>query len=155
MRSIPFVARAALGAALACAPTLRAQQMPANLPPARAALWREIRAVNDSMEAAFGRGDMKTVAAFYADDAKMTGGGPIVEGRAAIDDYWRRIGTSKGTWKLEVYEVGGSRELAYQKGRSVLTLRDASGVERVSTVDFVVIWRRDSKGGLRIALDLY
>jgi ketosteroid isomerase-like protein len=150
----PLFIVAAVAAAYA-APVACAQNAPANLPPARAELWREIRAVNDSMEAAFKRGDMKAVAAFYADDAKMTGGGPIVGGRAAIDDYWRRVGTTPGTWKLEVFEVGGSRELAYQRGRSHLTLRNADGAERVSVVDFVVIWRREPNGSLRMVLDLY
>jgi ketosteroid isomerase-like protein len=133
-----------------------AQQPPANLPAPRAALWREIRAVNDSMETAFKRGDMKAVSHFYADDAKMTGGGPVVEGRAALDAYWARLASSPGTWKLEIFEIGGSRDLAYQKGRSTLTQRDpAGGADRVSVVNFVVIWKRAAGGGLRIAMDLY
>lgn len=132
------------------------QGLPAGLSPARAALWREIRAVNDSMEAAFSRGNMKAVAAFYADDAKMTGGsGPMVEGRSAIDAYWREVGTIPGSWRLEVRDIGGSRDLAYQRGHSRLTQRDTNGRERVSAVDFVVIWRREPGGQLRIWMDLY
>jgi ketosteroid isomerase-like protein len=126
-----------------------AQQPPSDLSPAKRALWQEIRAVCDSMEAAYNRGDMKAVSSFYADDAKMTGGGPMTAGRAAFDAYWARAGSSGGTWKLEVHKVGGSRELAYQIGRS--TLITANGP---SIVDFVVIWKRDAKGGLRISLDL-
>ena len=126
-----------------------AQQPPADLPEAKKVLWREIRAVNDSMEAAYNRGDMKAVSLFYADDAKMTGGGSMTAGRAAFDAYWARAGSTGGTWKLEVHKVGGSRELAYQIGRS--TLITANGP---SIVDFVVIWKRDAKGGLRISMDL-
>jgi ketosteroid isomerase-like protein len=126
-----------------------AQQPPADLPPAKKALWQEIRAVNDSMEAAYNRGDMKAVSAFYADDARMTGGGSMTAGRAAFDAYWASAGRSGGTWKLEVHKVGGSRELAYQNGRSTLTTANGPMV-----VDFVVIWKRDAKGGLRILMDL-
>jgi uncharacterized protein (TIGR02246 family) len=132
-----------------------AQQPPADLPPAKQALWREIRAVNDSMEAAFNRGDMKAVSLFYADDATMTGGGSTTKGRAAFDAYWARAGANGGTWKLSVTSVGGGRDLAYQTGRSVLTTRDGTGQNRESIVDFVVIWRRDAKGGLRMLMDLY
>ena len=156
MRPSAIAVATAAVLALPCAATsARAQDMPAGLSAPRAALWREIRAVNDSMEAAFGRGDMKAVAAFYADDARMAGGGQLVEGRVAVDGYWARLGASPGTWRLEVFEVGGSRDLAYQRGRSHLALRDSTGRERVSTVDFVVIWRRDPGRGLRIWLDLY
>lgn len=126
-----------------------AQQPPADLPPAKQALWREIRAVNDSMEAAYNRGDMKAVSLFYADDAKMIGGGSSTAGRAAFDAYWARAGSSGGTWKLEIFKVGGSRELAYQTGRSTLITSNGPSI-----VDFVVIWKRDAKGGLRISLDL-
>lgn len=133
-----------------------AQDPPATVTGPRAALWREIRAVNDSMEAAFNRDDMKAVAAFYTDDARLAGeGGDIVEGRAAIDAYWGRLGGRGGNWRLEVFEVGGHRDLAYQRGRSHLTLRGRDGRERTSVVDFVVVWRRTPEGGLRILLDLY
>ena len=134
---------------------LPAQQPPSDLPAPKQALWREIRAVNDSMEAAFNRGDMKAVSLFYADDAKMVGGPSVTTGRAAFDAYWARTGAGGGRWKLEVYSVGGSREIAYQTGRSSLTFKNASGVERASVVDFVVVWKRDANGGLRILMDLY
>jgi ketosteroid isomerase-like protein len=137
------------------ASTTLAQPMPSGLSPQRQALWKEIRAVNDSMEAAFKRGDMKAVAGFYTDDAKMTGGGPIVSGRAAMDEAWKRIGATPGTWKLEVFEVGGSRELAYQRGKSTLTQAEPGGTPRVSIVEFVVIWRREPNGALRMWMDLY
>jgi ketosteroid isomerase-like protein len=134
----------------------QAQQPPADLPPFRQALWKEIRAVNDSMEAAFNRGDMKAVSLFYADDAKMAGGlGPATTGRAAFDAYWARAGANGGRWKLEVHSIGGNRDIAYQTGRSNLVTRDANGVERASVIDFVVVWKRDAKGGLRILMDLY
>jgi ketosteroid isomerase-like protein len=150
------LAAATLVLAVVPAAPVAAQDMPAHLSPPRAALWREVRAVNDSMQTAFGRGDMKAVANFYADDAKMAGQGQMVVGRAALDAYWARLGATPGTWKLDVLEVGGTRDLAYQRGRSTLTLRAADGTTRLPmVVDFVVIWRRDSGGGLRILMDLY
>jgi uncharacterized protein (TIGR02246 family) len=132
-----------------------AQNAPANMPPAKAALWQQIRAVNDSMEAAFNRGDMLAVSHYYADDAKLAGqGGPVVEGRAAIDKYWTGIANPK-SWKLEVLSVGGGSQLAYQTGRSHLTTKGADGADHVSRVDFVVVWRRQAGGAWRIQMDLY
>lgn len=132
--------------------TAAAQQ--ANLPPARAAIWNEVKALNDSMVAAFNRGDKLAVARFYADNARMAGGGgPETAGRAAIDRYWTR-GQGPGSWRLEVLDVGGSANLAYQVGRSHLT-SGTGATARTYVTNFVVVWERQAGGGLRITYDLY
>lgn len=131
-----------------------AAQAPANLPPQRQALWNEVRALADSMEAAVGRGDMLAVSRFYADDARMAGGGgPLVAGRAAMDRYWTRIREPR-SWRLDIRDVGGSAELAYWIGTSHLVTGPV-GRERTSTTNFVVVLARQPGGGLRITLDLY
>jgi CubicO group peptidase (beta-lactamase class C family) len=89
-------------------------------PPQDPALRAEIQAVNDSMVAAFNRGDMLAVARFYADDARIDGErGELVQGRAAVDKYWASIRNPK-SWKLDVIAVGGHRDTPYQIGRSTL-----------------------------------
>jgi ketosteroid isomerase-like protein len=146
--------RASLAVCLVLGFPLAAQQPPANLSPERAALWREIQALNDSMVAAF-QARPGAVARFYADNAQLVGaeGGPTV-GRAAVDAYWARIRNAKG-WKLEVLDVGGGRNLAYQVGRSHLTTTDATGRDRTYTTDFVVLWQRQPHGAMRILYDVY
>jgi ketosteroid isomerase-like protein len=106
------------------------------------------------MERAFAKGDMMAVARFYADDAKLMGPRDSdVSGRAAIDRYWSGIKGAK-SWKLEALEVGGDRNTAYQVGRSTLvTARE--GADQTSVSRFVVIWKRQPDGRLRIALDFY
>jgi uncharacterized protein (TIGR02246 family) len=117
-------------------------------------LRAEIQAVNDSMVAAFNTGNMLSVARFYTDDARVDGErGEVVQGRAAIDKYWSGIRNAK-SWKLEVIEVGGHRDHPYQIGRSTLVQSGPQG-ERTSVVEFLGIWRRDAKGGLRLAVDYY
>jgi uncharacterized protein (TIGR02246 family) len=117
-------------------------------------LRAEIQAVNDSMVAAFNTGNMLAVARFYTDDARVDGErGEVVQGRAAIDKYWTGIRNAK-SWKLEVIEVGGHRDNPYQIGRSTLVQSGPQG-ERKSVVEFLGIWRRDTKGGLRLAVDYY
>lgn len=106
------------------------------------------------MEAAFARGDLKAVARFYADDAVMMGPrGERVRGREAIDRYWSTISNPR-RWKLDVFDVGGSLNEAYQLGRSSLTfLHD--GQERTSVTDFIVIWKRTPGAEWKIAVDMW
>jgi len=133
---------------IAC--SLNAQSIPENMRPARRALWQEVQALNDSMVAAFAA-DPSSIARFYHDSATIAGGGPqIVSGRQAVDRYWGSLGTARG-WRLEVLDVGGNRDLAYQVGRSHLTM--SSG--QTYTTDFVAVWKRTPQGVLRMLYDLY
>ena len=114
----------------------------------------EIDSLNRAMEQAFAKGDMMAVSRFYADDAKLMGpGGQDVSGRAAIDRYWSGIKGAK-SWKLEVLELAGDRNTAYQVGRSTLATTSGRG-DQTSVSRFVVIWKRQPDGRLRIALDFY
>ena len=132
-----------------------AAQAPPGYSAARQAMRAEIRAMNDSMEAAFNRGEVAAVARFYADDARMRGPGEAeARGRAAIDAYSAGI-RNPVRWRLEVLDVGGSPDLAYQVGRSHLTSRGGDGRERTYSTDFVVVWERRPDGALRIILDLW
>jgi uncharacterized protein (TIGR02246 family) len=117
-------------------------------------LRAEIQAVNDSMVAAFNKGDLLAVARFYTDDARVDGErGAVVKGRAAIDQYWTSIKNAK-SWKLEVIDVGGHPDHPYQIGRSTLVQSGPQG-DRTSVVEFLGVWRRDAKGGLRLEVDYY
>jgi ketosteroid isomerase-like protein len=138
-----------LGGLLAQAGTLQAQAVSA-----QSTLHREIRAVNDSMVAAFNSGNMLAVARFYADDARVDGEkGAIVQGRAAIDRYWTEIQNAK-SWTLEIIAVGGPRDFPWQIGRSTLVQTSPQG-DRTSIVEFLALWRREPGGGLRMVMDYY
>jgi ketosteroid isomerase-like protein len=108
-----------------------------------------IERLNREMTAALNRGDGLSVAAVYADDARIVGPKrQTVEGREAINQYWSRMKNAK--WTLEVREVGGTNDDAYEVG--VSTLASEHGTY---TCDFILIWKRDASGKLRIHLDLY
>jgi ketosteroid isomerase-like protein len=140
---------------LAGAHPLAAQQTSAVRAPASAALRAEVTRLNEEMVAAFQRGDRAAVARFYADDARIVGPRRrVVQGREAIDRYWASIG-SPAEWRLEVVEVGGSPDEAYQLGVSTLTSPGRDGTPDTYTCDFVVIWKRQPDGRLRITLDQY
>ena len=109
----------------------------------------EIERLNKEMTAALERGDGLAVARVYADDARIVGPKrQTVSGREAIDRYWSRIKGAK--WTLEVKDVGGTKDDAYEIGVSTLTSPGGT-----YTCDFVLIWKRDAGGKLRIYLDLY
>lgn len=117
-----------------------------------AALHREIEQLNRGMEAAVNRGDLLGAARFYADDAVVRSpGGVVAAGRKAVDEYFTSIAHAK-SWKLEVIDVGGTRDMAYQVGRSTLVHGEP---ERTSVVRFVVVWKRQPDGTMRIVLDYY
>ena len=121
---------------------------------ATASLRAEIEGINRELEAAFNRKDMLAVARYYTDDARLVGPrGEEIRGRAAIDAYWLGIRGPK-SWRLEAFDIGGSRDEAYQYGRSTLVQEGTAG-DRTSVADFVVIWKRGSDGRLRMALDFY
>ena len=118
------------------------------------ALRGEVKKLNADMVAAFNN-DPATVARFYANNARIVGPKrSTVEGRAAIDRYWAGI-RKPATWTLEVVEVGGSHKEAYQIGVSSLTSTSSDGRQGTYVCDFVVIWKRQTDGTLRIVLDLY
>ena len=114
----------------------------------------EVEGLNRLLEQRFGAGDLRGVAAMYADDAILISpGGDRVEGRAAIDAYWAEI-TDPRSWTLEVLSVEGGERLVVQRGISHLAYAE-NGEERLSTVDFVLVWVREEDGRLRVAVDAY
>jgi uncharacterized protein (TIGR02246 family) len=117
-----------------------------------AALRREVEQLNRGMEDAVNRGDLKAAAAFYADDAIVRTSSQIVaQGRKQVDAYFTGIAHAK-SWKLDVIQVGGTRDNPWQVGRSTLVHGQP---EHSSVVQFLVIWRRQADGRLRVALDYY
>ncbi len=122
----------------------------------------EIERLNRELERRFQAGDLLGIADLYADDALLLGpAGFRVEGREALDDYWSQF-ADPVHWKLEIFEIGGSDQMAYELGRSHLTLDNAldnaldnDGIAHTSVVDFVVLWKRDATGAWKIALDAF
>jgi len=119
-----------------------------------ALLRNEIRDATRRLEERFRTGDLLGVADAYADDALLIGpGGLRIEGRKEIDAYWSRI-EEPIDWRLDVREIGGEGNLAYEIGTSRLTTV-WEGEEQTSVVEFLLVWRRDEGGEWRIAVDTY
>jgi ketosteroid isomerase-like protein len=95
---------------------------------------------------------MKAVASHYADGSVVRSPRRAAAvGRAEVDRYFAGFATAK-SWTLEVYDVDlGSDGLVFQTGKSTLVMAD----DRASVVEFVLVWKRDAGGRLRIELDYY
>ena len=138
---------AALAIALVLLPTTLAAQRDTEL-------WREVETLNREMEAAFNRGDLQGVAAFYADNSVVRSSTSVsASGRKQIDAYWAGIKDGK-RWTLDVRGVTAAENtnLVYQTGKSTLV---SGSPERTSIVGFLVVWQRQSNGKLKILLDYY
>jgi ketosteroid isomerase-like protein len=121
---------------------------------ARRSLRAELSAMNDSLVSAFRGGNAAAVARFYADDARMDGErGEVVEGRESIDRFWANVKNPK-SWKLDVIAIGGRPDQPYEIGRSTIVTSGPNG-DRVSVVEYLLIFRRDARGKLRIIVDYY
>ncbi|MEJ7576812.1 MAG: nuclear transport factor 2 family protein [Pyrinomonadaceae bacterium] len=131
-----------------------AVESPVLAEPDKASIRREIVEANRKMVETMKRGDLLGVSRFYADDAMILfHRGQKIQGRKAIDAYWTSIKGAKD-WKLDVIEVGGSRDEVYQIGKSSFT-SEADGKENTYTCDFIVIWKRQTDGAYKIQVDIY
>ena len=97
----------------------------------------EIEALNRELEERFRAGNLLGIADLYADDALLISPTSVIEGREAIDAYWSEI-TAPVSWRLVIFEIGGSEELAYQLGRSHRVWR-SHNVEHTSDADVLLI----------------
>jgi ketosteroid isomerase-like protein len=112
----------------------------------------KIKILNKDMEKAFNDNDMVKVAAFYRDDAEISGEYYTVKGRKSLDNYWMNLKDKGRGWKLDVIEIGGEGELVYQLGKSDLRYI-SKGVEKRSITNFILIWKLSTDGTYTILRD--
>jgi ketosteroid isomerase-like protein len=121
----------------------------AGQPAPAASLRTEIEALNAAMTAALTR-EPAAVAAFYGDTAAIIGGGQRLQGRAAVDEYWKGA-TMFEKWTLETLETGGPANAPWQYGRSILHGRSGRTMETY----FVGLLRRQPSGDLKFQVDAF
>lgn len=111
-----------------------------------------IENLNKEMERVFNANDMAATAAFYSDDAEISGSNYSVTGRANLDKYWLNLKDRGKGWKLTVFEIGGTGDYVYQLGNSDLTYL-VNGKETKSVTNFVLIWKKQKDGSYKIFKD--
>ena len=112
----------------------------------------DIEKLNKEMEKVFNANDMAATAAFYTDDAEISGSNYVVTGRKNLDNYWLSLKDKGRGWKLTVIEIGGTDDYIYQLGNSDLTYM-VNGKEAKSVTNFVLIWKKQKDNSYRIFRD--
>ena len=111
-----------------------------------------IENLNKEMEKVFNANDMAATAAFYTDDAEISGANYVVTGRKNLDNYWLALKDKGRGWKLTVIEIGGTNDYIYQLGNSDLTYI-VNGRETKSVTNFVLIWKKQKDNSYKIFRD--
>ena len=93
-------------------------------------------------------------AACYEDDAIMLAPSqsPIV-GRTAIEKFLSSF-PPFSDYRLEVAEIVGDGDLAFERGSASMTLRPAEEATKQFRINYVVIWRRQTDGSWRAAREI-
>jgi uncharacterized protein (TIGR02246 family) len=103
--------------------------------------------------------DVERILSYWTDDAVvLPPGQPAVNGKAALREYVQgalQIPGFRITWKSSDVHFSPDANLAYLFGRNAVTMSGPSGVAATTEGRAVTIWRRDSDGEWRCAVDIW
>lgn len=102
------------------------------------------------MSAACNEGRYLQVAQYYHDDAIVSGGDKMVEGRDELDNYWEDFFRIGGKWDLTIQWERHYENYVVQRGTSVIMQRNGEKSE----VQFFLHWTK-KEGEWKIAQDIY
>jgi len=109
----------------------------------------ELGQMNRDFAAALNAKDAKAAAALYTEDAVLfPPGEAMVQGRAAIEEYWRGALESGGVRdvSVETMDARSSGSLGYETGNFVLTANGPDGKPVVDRGRYVELLRREADG---------
>jgi len=108
-------------------------------------------------EKAFNAKDAAAVSKLYTEDAiLLPPGSPAVNGRANIQSFFQSFISAGGSdAKLRVVKVESSGEIAYEIGAFEATLPLPQGGTARGSGKYVVIWRRQPDGSVKLAVDIF
>lgn len=144
---------ALLGAALAL---VACNQQPAKTD--TAAIERQLQVNEARWNRAYAERDAEALAAMYADDAALANPGePLVRGKDAIGQATAAFAADpnlKVTFEANRIQVADSGDLAYTRGRYVLTMTDADSSKPVtSTGHYLTVWQKQADGSWKAVED--
>jgi uncharacterized protein (TIGR02246 family) len=115
---------------------------------ARETVERSYKTVDD----AFHKGDAEPISLMYTEDAELfIPGAPVLLGRQAIHEAWKKIvGSGGNTLHSVIREVQESGDLAYDTGHFTAS---APNGRVLNTGKWIVVWKRQSTGEWKIHRD--
>lgn len=103
-----------------------------------------------AMEHAYNSADYKKIASYYAQHAKVVGRNTEVSGQKEMIAYWENFRKLGGTWKLSNEKTERNGDQIWQKGTSVITVKE--GMQH--KVSFTLIFVQEA-GVWKILQDAY
>jgi ketosteroid isomerase-like protein len=105
-------------------------------------------------EAVFNEGDYHAIVGYYTLDARLiAAAAETVGGHPAIERFWQdateRAKAAGVRRMVQTDEAGSDGELGYLRGTVQLTRAD-----QVTTVRYLTLWKRETDGRWRIAVDI-
>ena len=110
-----------------------------------------------AFEKAFNAKDAAAIANLYSEDASLLPpGSPPIKGRANIGAFWQSFINAGGSdGKLHTVDVGISGDMAYEIGGFEAILPSPQGGTARAAGKYVVIWKRQSDGSIKMAVDIF
>ena len=103
--------------------------------------------------------DLERILSYWTDDAiVLPPGMPAVVGKDALREYVKgslRVPGFKITWRSTDVSLSPDGKLAYMLGRNAVTMNGPDGTPRTSEGRVVTIWRLESDGEWRCAVDIW
>jgi ketosteroid isomerase-like protein len=135
------------------------QTTPATTTDTRAADESAIRTADIEWSKAAGTKDVEKTIAFYSADAiVMPPNSPQATGKESIRAIWKGLlgapGFSGG-WKPAKVEVAKSSDIAYVTGTYEFTENDASGKPMTDKGKYVEVWKKQTDGSWKCAVDIF
>jgi len=117
----------------------------------------DIKSAYAEWDAAFGKGDAKAIAAFYADDAIfLPASHEVIKGPAGVEKFFSGIFAGGATGhKLEVVEAHSNGTLLFGAAKWSAKGKDASGKDQPWGGFATHIFERQADGSLRIKLHTF
>jgi uncharacterized protein (TIGR02246 family) len=111
--------------------------------------------LNAAVTEAFNRGDVKTCAESYAEDATLLlAGHPPIKGRDAIESFLRDYAMSGAKLApVELLEVRSSDDMGFCAGRYEFVVPSKNGVPAKERGTFVTVFMRQADGSWQAVVD--
>jgi len=120
---------------------------------------QRIRDLDKEWSAAAASKDAAKTAAFYAEDGSlMPFNGPIVNGKAKIQETWAGLMANPGYalhFEPTRIVVSKSHDMAYDIGTFELTMSDDKGKAATMVGKFLVAWKKQKNGEWKVEADCF
>jgi uncharacterized protein (TIGR02246 family) len=115
--------------------------------------------LDKSWSAAAGGKDAAKTASFYADDGSLLPfNGPIVNGKAKIQEAWAGLMAKPGFalhFEPTRIVVAKSHDMAYDIGTFELTMNDDKGKPSTVVGKYLVAWKKQKNGEWKVEVDCF